>query len=411
MLIIPGLFALTALTVLVYGGFRHVGAVGLVLAAAAVLLVIVRAAWTYMDNVQLLASVRRDSVTDALTGLGNRRAMIAALEELLELSSDSDTAVLAMFDLDGFKLYNDTFGHVAGDTLLAHFGRRLQSALPDRLGRVYRLGGDEFCALLRCDSTQADVHVAACSAALTAAGEGFAVGTSCGTVTMPIEAATASEALQLADGRLYGQKRGRRGSAGQQTHNVLMSVLLEREPTLHDHLQHVGVLAALVARQMGIEGEELDELIRAAELHDIGKAAIPDAILDKQGPLNAHEWGFMRRHTIVGERILSAAPALAPVGRIVRSSHERWDGSGYPDGLASEQIPLGSRIVFVCDAFDAITSRRPYAAPRSEEQALAELRAGAGTQFDPAVVDAFVAARAEYRRAPVTPVYTHALPS
>jgi HD-GYP domain-containing protein (c-di-GMP phosphodiesterase class II) len=135
--------------------------------------------------------------------------------------------------------------------------------------------------------------------------------------------------------------------------------------------------------------EELDVLVRAAELHDIGKMAVPDAILAKPGPLNAEEWEFMRRHTIVGERILGAADALRPVASIVRSSHERWDGGGYPDGLAAEEIPLGSRIVFVCDAFDAMVTDRSYRRRSSVEQALAELRRCSGTQFDPAVVAAF----------------------
>ncbi len=111
-----------------------------------------------------------------------------------------------------------------------------------------------------------------------------------------------------------------------------------------------------------MNAEQLDEVRRAAELHDVGKAAIPDAILNKPGSLDPGEWTFMRRHTLLGERILAAAPALAPVALLVRSSHERWDGSGYPDGLAGERIPLGARvIVSVCDAFDAMTSERPYA--------------------------------------------------
>jgi HD-GYP domain-containing protein (c-di-GMP phosphodiesterase class II) len=135
--------------------------------------------------------------------------------------------------------------------------------------------------------------------------------------------------------------------------------------------------------------EQLDELTRAAELHDIGKAAIPDAILNKPGPLDGDEWLFMRRHTIIGERILAEAPALVPVAALVRASHERWDGAGYPDGLAGDQIPLGARVIMVCDAFHAMTNRRAYSVALSPEAALDELRRGGGTQFDPLVVDAF----------------------
>jgi HD-GYP domain-containing protein (c-di-GMP phosphodiesterase class II) len=138
-----------------------------------------------------------------------------------------------------------------------------------------------------------------------------------------------------------------------------------------------------------MQPEQLDEVTRAAELHDIGKVAIPDTILAKPGPLDATEWSFVRQHTIIGERILLAAPALRPVARLVRSSHERWDGAGYPDGLAGEEIPLGARIVAVCDAFEAMTSDQPYRNRLDVSAAVAELRRCAGTQFDPQVVDVF----------------------
>jgi HD-GYP domain-containing protein (c-di-GMP phosphodiesterase class II) len=136
---------------------------------------------------------------------------------------------------------------------------------------------------------------------------------------------------------------------------------------------------------------ELDQLMEAAELHDIGKVAVPDAILDKPAALDEQEWGFMRRHTILGERILTGAPALREVARLVRASHERFDGRGYPDGLAGEEIPLGARIVAVCDAFDAMTSDRPYRSATSADDARRELERCAGSQFDPAVVAAFCA--------------------
>jgi two-component system cell cycle response regulator len=130
---------------------------------------------------------------------------------------------------------------------------------------------------------------------------------------------------------------------------------------------------------------------QAADLHDIGKLAIPDAILDKPGPLTPEEWTFMHQHTVIGQRIVSVAPALVRAGAFIRSSHERFDGAGYPDRLAGEQIPIGARVIAVCDAFEAIVSDRPYRAARSPQQALAELRRCAGEQFDPAVVAAFEA--------------------
>jgi response regulator RpfG family c-di-GMP phosphodiesterase len=157
-----------------------------------------------------------------------------------------------------------------------------------------------------------------------------------------------------------------------------------------DHARAVARLAAAVGHRLGLEGGEAADLAQAAELHDVGKVAIPDSILEKPGPLAPDEQQFMRRHTLIGENILSAANALAGVGRLVRSSHERYDGTGYPDRLEREQIPLASRIIFVCDAYDAMTTDRPYRKAMSQEDAVAELRRCASTQFDPSVVDAFI---------------------
>jgi HD-GYP domain-containing protein (c-di-GMP phosphodiesterase class II) len=139
-------------------------------------------------------------------------------------------------------------------------------------------------------------------------------------------------------------------------------------------------------------------LLQAASLHDVGKAAIPDSIIEKPGPLNASEWTFMRTHTLIGERIMAAAPALKEAAKLVRSSHERFDGSGYPDGLSGEDIPLGARIIAVCDAYDAMICKRPYRSRMSAEVALEEIRRCAGTQFDPRVVAAFCAAVGERAR-------------
>ena len=194
---------------------------------------------------------------------------------------------------------------------------------------------------------------------------------------------------------MYERKNGGRRSAGDQSKAVLVRALSERHPDLISHSADVSRMAELVARRLDVAEDQLEPIRHAAELHDVGKVGIPDAILSKPGPLDAEEWAFMRRHTIIGERIVAGAPALAQVGRLVRSSHERWDGTGYPDQLAGEEIPIGSRIIAVCDAFDAMLSERPYKAGRSTSAALAELRRCAGTQFDPAVVEAFCAVTAD----------------
>jgi HD-GYP domain-containing protein (c-di-GMP phosphodiesterase class II) len=168
-------------------------------------------------------------------------------------------------------------------------------------------------------------------------------------------------------------------------------MLDERHPGLGSHLEEVASLAVACAEALELAPDDIRLIEQAAELHDIGKVGIPSEILTKQGPLTDEESAFMRRHSVIGERILAGTPSLDPVAALVRASHERWDGSGYPDSLAGEAIPLGARIILVADAFCAMTQDRPYAAARSVESARQELRACSGTQFDPAVVTAFFA--------------------
>ena len=181
-----------------------------------------------------------------------------------------------------------------------------------------------------------------------------------------------------------------------QSKDVLLQALAERHPDLGEHLSQVGELVASVGKALGLADHEIDVLCHAAELHDVGKVAIPDAILEKPGPLDEDELEFIRRHTLIGQRIVGVAPALSGVGELIRSSHERWDGKGYPDRLAGDEIPLGARVISVCDAWDAMTTDRPYRRAMPAEQALAELRRCAGGQFDPIVVAAF-AERVESR--------------
>jgi HD-GYP domain-containing protein (c-di-GMP phosphodiesterase class II) len=258
------------------------------------------------------------------------------------------------------------------------------------------MGGDEFCVLASLEVDSAESIALETAASLTEHGEGFSVTASYGSVVVPTEADTSTEALRIADQRMYARKSvGSRASAGRQSTDVLLKVLSERSPDLGIHLDGVTALCQAVAAKLGLPDEDAAPLLQAASLHDVGKAAIPDEILNKPGPLDAEEWEFMRRHTLIGQRILSAAPALTRAAAFVRSSHERYDGQGYPDMLAGEDIPLGARVITVCDAFDAMTSSRPYRLPMSKEGAVAELRRCAGTQFDPAVVDAFCAVIAE----------------
>jgi putative nucleotidyltransferase with HDIG domain len=255
------------------------------------------------------------------------------------------------------------------------------------------MGGDEFCALLAPGAGAADPQavLAAAAAALGARGEGFAIGCSYGVVELPCEAADAEGALRLVDQRMYAAKHSGRISAGRQSKEVLLRAMCERDADLATHLVDVAALAEAIAERLGLEPARAAEVRDAAALHDIGKVAIPDAILRKPGPLDAAERVFIEEHTLIGERILAGAPALQAAARLVRSSHERYDGGGYPDGLAGEDIPLGARIIAVCDAFDAMVTDRSYRRALGHDEALAELRACAGTQFDPVIVEAFCA--------------------
>jgi two-component system, cell cycle response regulator len=395
----PSSFAVVALGLLAYDHFVPISDAAALLATAALVVAIVRAAITFRDNTELLSATRAEALTDGLTGLPNRRRLMLDLARALGTDERGQQrlhhhrvrpATFAFFDLDGFKGYNDTFGHAAGDILLDRLAGRLAAAVSGR-GRAYRLGGDEFCVLLDGHLGLDHPQMRACSSALEEQGEGFRVGASCGAVTLPDEADNPTHALQLADQRMYANKRDTRTSSRRQTRDVLLQVLREREPELSHHLAGVAALALALGRRMALSAEQLDEVTRAAELHDVGKIAIPDEILHKPAALDADEWQLMRQHTIIGDRILGAAPAMRPVAEIVRASHERWDGDGYPDGLAGEQIPLGARIVSVCDAFHAMTSARPYQATLDRGAALAELRRCAGTQFDPEIVAAFCA--------------------
>jgi two-component system, cell cycle response regulator len=390
-IVLPAAFALLALALLVSATVHPLTRLAVALATLALLAAGTRAGLTYRENVRLLRRETRGATTDALTGLGNRRRLMDDLELALERTRRGPSSTLAFFDLDGFKRYNDSFGHGAGDALLVRLGKALTDAI-DAHGRAYRLGGDEFCVLLSGRFPREHAVIAAAQQALSEQGTGFTVTASCGVVALPEDADTVSAALNLADERMYADKSaaGRSNRARAQTvlmqQSVLMQLLTEREPSLHDHVCDVGQLATAIGRRLELDSEQLDELRRAAELHDLGKLAVPDQVLNKPGPLSESEWRLMRQHTIIGERILNAAPALRPVARLVRSSHERWDGEGYPDRLARTEIPLGSRIIAACDAYDAIISRRSYDAARSSEEALAELRRNAGSQFDPEVV-------------------------
>jgi two-component system, cell cycle response regulator len=393
----PIVCGFAATGVLLAASLLPVHAFALALASSTIVLVLARTALTFRENTRLLEDSRREAMTDSLTGLANRRKLLLDLQAELDHTHAGEPRMLALFDLNGFKSYNDAFGHPAGDALLSRLAAKLAVAVAP-VGDAYRMGGDEFCALL--PASEPELHRVA--KALCESGEGFAVTSAYGAVVIPDDATTVSSALSLADERLYAHKEllvdVSRGTA----HEPLLRTLAEREPGLRAHLASVSLLAVRVGERLGLRHEELEELRLGAELHDVGKLAIPDVVLQKPGPLDTTEWGFIHSHTLIGQRILSAAPALRQVGVIVRSTHENWDGTGYPDRLAGEAIPREARIIAACDAYSAMRSDRPYRAAMAPEEAIAELRRCAGGQFDPQVVELLCAVLADEGEGPAT---------
>ena len=387
-MIFPAVFAAIAVGVMAWDHFNRQHVVSVWLSVATLAALIIRMGISFRENNALMGALHRDASTDSLTKLGNRRKLFDDLESALRLAPDAQDHVFAIYDLDGFKRYNDTYGHPAGDSLLRRLGAKLAAAMEPE-GRAYRLGGDEFCILVPSHGEPAASVAEAGRAALTEHGEGFRVSASAGTVLLPAEATVASEAMRLSDRRMYSEKSIRSGRTERESEELLLTLMREREPELADHHEGVSRLSVAVGRELGFDAEEIDVLRRAAESHDIGKIAIPEEILRKPAPLDEIEWELMRKHTIIGERLLGTFPSMAPVARLVRSSHESWDGKGYPDGLAGEEIALGARVIRVCDAYDAMCSERPYSSRRSQQDALAELRRGAGSQFDPELVEVF----------------------
>jgi HD-GYP domain-containing protein (c-di-GMP phosphodiesterase class II) len=252
------------------------------------------------------------------------------------------------------------------------------------------MGGDEFCVLVPASCQSQFSALRSMAGALSETGEGFAVTCAMGIVELPREASSPSDALRAADKRMYADKRSDRVSVTMQTSEVLIRALNVRDGEIGDHAGRVAMLALEVALDLGLSTAEAREVELAAQLHDVGKLAIPDAILGKAGPLTEDEWRFVHQHTVIGEHILEGAPALARLAPVVRASHERVDGTGYPDGLVGDAIPLPARIILACDAFHAMTESRQYNKVVSAPQAMAELRRCAGSQFDARVVESLL---------------------
>lgn len=320
---------------------------------------------------------------DPATGLPTRESLLddlacsAGRDRLLVLIAAGQADAVA------YVLEADPTG-----AMLRHAGAAMDEVAVQLGGSAYAAGGQLFAFVVP-GHMQPGELVAAVRGNLQAWAEPLADCSVYGEAHLPFEARTPEDILRLAASRMRDRRAWREQAAGRQARGVLLRVLEERGLVDGIDRSTVAAHAMAVGRRFKLGLTELDDLIRAAELQDVGKAFVPDAILHKQGRLTAEEWAVIKRHPLAGERLLAGSAALSRVAQLVRSAYERWDGSGYPDGLAGESIPMGSRIISVCVAFSAMTSARPYRSPMTPEEAIAQLRIASGGQFDPAVVDAF----------------------
>lgn len=321
---------------------------------------------------------------------GPSHGLVASCRTRAEVLCDLATAatagrpgLLLIADVDGFRKYNARYGFAAGDAFLNEMGSSLA-----RAGRAYHLGADTFAVLVEGSPLELATTLAGVVDALTVR-QPEPIHCSFGVALLPLED-PAGGALALAEQRLEEQKR--RGLVfADRISEVLLALMNAHQPELRKHASEVAKLTDAVGHRLGLGISERSLARRTAELHDLGKLAIGLSVLEKPTTLTDPEWDEIRRHTIRGEELLLRVDALATAARLVRSTHERYDGAGYPDGLTGEDIPLAARMVAACDAYHAMISERPYANELSPEDACVELEACAGTQFDPAVVAALVA--------------------
>jgi two-component system, cell cycle response regulator len=364
----------------------------------------------------LVDEQRRVAVTDGLTRLYNRRFFEAMLTIEVEQAARSGQDLgLLVIDIDHFKRINDAYGHQAGDRVLREIARRLSEAARSA-DVVARYGGEEFVVLLRDTSIHALPETAerlrgAISDEPVALADGtmVALSASIGGATRPVHAHSAEELVRAADQALYAAKRlgrnrvqigppaGGPAVAGEERDEDAVVCYLQRLADEIDARQAAEEHSAAISRWAGTLADHLGlgpDIRRSCELagrfHDIGKIVVPDEILLKPGPLTNREWAVLRRHPVQGARLIGLANSFHNIALVVRQHHERFDGSGYPDHLAGEDIRIEARIVAVCDAWAAMRANRPYNEARSAEEAREQLRIWSDSQFDPKVVEAFL---------------------
>jgi diguanylate cyclase (GGDEF)-like protein len=370
-----------------------------------------------VENARLYAQTEQMARIDQLTGLWNRRHLEERIQvEIGRHSRYGGNFSLIILDLDSFKAFNDSYGHLAGDKLLKQLGSIMKGAIRSA-DEAFRYGGDEFAVLLPQTSIREAYEVAERVRSRIASGIKVghtSVTASLGLAGWPADGVRINEIIAVADMALYRAKQ----NGGNQTQAIseILPPLAKPAPKLEirqdkgalsiiyalaaavdakdhyasNHSQKVKEYAVALAKNLDLESTDIARLSACALLHDIGKIGISDEIINKPDGLNAEEWEIIKSHPQLGADIISHVPQLASCLTGILYHHERYDGSGYPSGLKGEAIPLDSRILSIVDAFAAMTSARPYRGALSFEQALEELKRGAGTQFDPNLVETFI---------------------
>ncbi|MDK2984922.1 MAG: hypothetical protein PWQ96_564 [Clostridia bacterium] len=350
---------------------------------------IVAVARDITEQKQAEKQIKYLSFHDKLTGLYNRTYFEEEMHRLEK--SRSFPVSIIVGDLDGLKIINDTLGHYRGDELLRRFARIIRDQFRSS-DVVARIGGDEFAIILPQTSRQTVEEVIFRIRRVIEENnvhEQLPLSISLGTATAENPGQSLWETFKEADNRMYRDKLARGTDPLRATVRVLKLALAEKDYLASGHTERLKKMTRLMGEALGLSSAELSDLSLLAEIHDIGKLGVPDYILCKPSALSEKEKEEIKKHPEIGYRIACSIPVLVPIAELIRQHHEWWNGEGYPQGLRGEEVNLLSRILAIADAYDAMTSDRPYRKALSKEKALAELRRCEGIQFDPTLVGVF----------------------